>query len=98
MSPASKKRKHQEAAEDQREVPDSQELKVEGRSIGSCRELDYVNEVIEAEVSARKLSTPKRRRGRPQRRSRLSSHFNASPDVEPNQSQSFSSVDEGHSC
>ena len=56
-------------------------------------DLNHANYITETEApSPKRISPSKKRRGRPQRRSRLSTQTDMSPDAESEPSQSFSSL------
>lgn len=90
-SPASKKRKHEEAATYKKEGPDSQEVEIECMTNTSFRDLTDADGFTDRETSPKGISPSKRRRS--QRHSRLSQQTDMSQDSEPGPSQRSMSVD-----
>jgi hypothetical protein len=86
-SASPKKRKHEEAVEEQHEVPDSQEVKADGKTLDA---FGFPCANLVSETSPKKRSSAKKRRRRSKRGSQVSSQ---TTDPEPEATQSFSSMD-----
>jgi hypothetical protein len=87
-SPTSKKRKHEDVSDGGNEVPDSQDIKVEGR-VSDASKFSYANAV--AEPSPKKRSPARKRRGWPPKRASRGPSQTGTNESEA--AQSFSSMD-----